>query len=67
MLNPEAVVGSDRVKESPVGAEAYSSLNLIRIQIKETAVLKARGQIRHRDSQIDRQIYIMKKSQIQEP
>ena len=35
MLNPEAVVGSDRVKESPVGAEADSSLNLIITEIKK--------------------------------
>ena len=49
MLNSEAVGGSDRVKESPVGAEADSSLNLIIIEIKETAVLKAGGQSRHKD------------------
>ena len=35
MLNPEAVGGGDRVEESPVGAKADASLNLIRIEIKE--------------------------------
>ena len=50
MLNPEAVVGSDGVKESPVGAKADSSLYLIIVQIKETTGLKEGGQTRHRDS-----------------
>ena len=54
MLNSETVGGSDRVKESPVGAETNSSLNLIRIEIKETAVLKAGGEARYRDRQKER-------------
>ena len=39
MLNPEAVGGGDRVEESPVGAKADTSLNLIRSEIKEITEL----------------------------
>ena len=54
MLNSEAVGGSHRVKKSPVSTKADSSLNLIIIQIKETAVLKAGGEARYRDRQKER-------------
>ena len=62
MLNPEAVGGSDRVEESPVSAKADSSLNLIRIEIKETAVLKAGGQTRYRDRQKETSSKILKQN-----
>ena len=56
MLNPEAVGGGDRVKESPVGAKADTSLNLITIGIKEITALKTGGQTRHRDRHIFRKL-----------
>ena len=58
MLNPEAVCGGDRVKESPVSAKADTSLDLIRSQIKEITELNTGGQTRHRDRQIYRKLGI---------